>query len=197
MKVNVKTGAQTPFFIACSYRYPDTIRVLLHSNADPNVLHSAPGNSEPTSERGHTALHAWTKQQRPWLQGYSRLGELDPEATTECFKLMMKAGANIHQVDINGDTTIHHAIDSVAMRLLLDAGANPNAINDNGETVLHLCQDQAVVQLLLEEGKVDTSLKTHRDGHTPLISLLSNDIFPVQAAENALRLLEFGADASG
>jgi ankyrin repeat protein len=111
---------------------------------------------------------------------------------------MMKAGANIHQEDINGNATVHHAIDAVAMRLLMDGGANPNAINDNGETVLHLCQDQAVVQLLLEEGKVDTSLKTHRDGHTPLISLLSSEnIFPVQATENALRLLEFGADASG
>jgi hypothetical protein len=36
----------------------------------------------------------------------------------------------------------------------------------------------------------------HCDGHTPLISLLSNEIFPVQA-ETVLRLLEFGADASG
>ena len=44
---------------------------------------------------------------------------------------------------------------------------------------------------------MDTPLKTHRDGHNPLITLLSNDIFPVQAAENALRLLGFGADASG
>ena len=52
---------------------------------------------------------------------------------------MTKAGVNIHQVDINGDTTIHHAIDNVVMRLLLDAGANSNAINDNGETVLRLC----------------------------------------------------------
>jgi ankyrin repeat protein len=107
-----------------------------------------------------------------------RLGELDPEATTECFELMMKTGANIHQEDMNGSTAVHHTIGALAMRLL-DTGANPNAIKGKGETVLHLCPDQAVVQLFLEEGNMDTSWKTHRDGHTLLISLLSNDIFPV------------------
>jgi len=96
VKVNAKTGAQTPLKIACSYRDTETILVILHASVDPNVLHGVPGNSEPTSERGYTALHAWAKQQRPWLQGYGKLGELDPEATTECFELMMKAEANIH-----------------------------------------------------------------------------------------------------
>src|ERR1700743_2723434 len=112
---------------------------------------------------------------------------------------MLKANANLHQVDERGNTPLHYANDAVTVRLLLNAGADINAVNSDGETLMHICKpvnhhihaDKAILHVLLQETDVDITKKTRLDGYTPLLASLSRE-----HVESTLLLLDFGADAT-
>jgi ankyrin repeat protein len=109
---------------------------------------------------------------------------------------MREAGANVNQLDINGNTALNYAYDVMALRLLLDAGTDPTIINDARETLLHGHDNLDIVRFVLEEGNIDLNLRTKADGYTPLLETLSQKWSGKASAVKALLLLVFGADAS-
>jgi ankyrin repeat protein len=80
---------------------------------------------------------------------------------------LLKAGANLNDVDLSGDTALHFSTyhgKFDATKLLIEAGANPNAINNNGQTPLHQCgrateiNAHRICVYLLENGaKIDVA----------------------------------------
>jgi ankyrin repeat protein len=188
--VDAEHGSTTPLVIACSNRDSKMVRLLLEAKADPNIHDSTSGigTSRPPgkTKRGYTALHAWASASG--CRYRSQACDIDPEEINTCFQLLLESGANLHQIDIEGNTALHHAFDAAALRILLAAGLDPNAVNDKGETLLHICRDENMVRILIEKFKADTTLKRHRDIVPSLTSIPTT---------NALRLLELGADATG
>jgi ankyrin repeat protein len=186
--------ARTLLYAACANRDPNVIKLLLEAGADPNTLMHDKSDRADVSGRGYSAIHALASS-RPvhgsGVWGYWSTEE-DAERTVEAFDLMIQAGANIHQVDPQGNTALFHAIDTVTTRILLEKGADTSLLNDKGETLLHCHLKADIIQALLEEGAVDTSQKSPKHGYTPLLSALAGG-----SVEKALLLLEFGADATG
>lgn len=189
VQVNEKVFDTPPLLSVCGHRDVRSVRCLLAAGADPNLRHREPWPPlPPNSDRGYAALHCWAARTK-YPGHLNSVGHpCDVAATEECFQLLIGAGADIHQRDPGGNTPLHLAKDTLAARLLVDTGADPNALNDRGETPLHHCRDKAIVQFLLEESKASTNTKT---GDAPLLTFIKTGHI-----ENALMLLEFGADAT-
>ncbi|KAF2179894.1 hypothetical protein K469DRAFT_753758 [Zopfia rhizophila CBS 207.26] len=90
------------------------------------------GSGSVKRDKGYTALHRLAMWGDVWSghRFHHRSEELDVEAITECFALMLKTGARVHHINGRGNTALHHASDAVAVRLLLDAGDDTNAVNN-------------------------------------------------------------------
>ncbi|KAK2685916.1 hypothetical protein QWA68_016072 [Fusarium oxysporum] len=52
------------------------------------------------------------------------------EVVTECFKLVLDAGADVNHVDSAGNTPLYEVQTSLVAQLLLNSGADPNARNN-------------------------------------------------------------------
>ncbi|KAF2468345.1 ankyrin [Lindgomyces ingoldianus] len=190
-------------YTACACRNPKIIKLLLHAGANPNIVYHDSRRREvsdilnesdfeptistkPSTERGYTALFALA----------SGGDSLLTVAHASRFKLLLHAGANVNQVDSKGNTALAYTYDVLAMRCLLDAGTDPTVANDASETLLHGHTKMDILRLVLEETNLDVNIRTNEEGYTPLLKTLSHTYAESTAAEKALLLLEFGADAS-
>ncbi|KAI1172127.1 ankyrin [Nemania sp. FL0916] len=147
-------------------------------------------------------INATTTREETWA--YSR--HVDSENTLlerfiECFGLLVKAGANVNQVDFRGNTLLHHTApwifhrDNAAalvgvVRILLDAGIDPNAANVEGERLLYHCREAKVLRELLAHGAVDVNQRL-ATGSTALLTALRDG-----RVDFVELLIEYGADMS-
>lgn len=96
VKVDELFQEQTPLYIACSKRNAKIIKLLLEANADPNTLVEEPGRTgflRAPPGRGQTGVHGLARWRSIRSTSWPyKTEELDPEATTECFNLMIKPG---------------------------------------------------------------------------------------------------------
>jgi hypothetical protein len=133
---------------------------------------------------------------------------LHPEFVT----LLLECGANITDVDPNGETPLHRCADirqapskpaAKMAHLLLDRGADPNARNWDDVTPLHQAvraRNLAVVELLLARG-ADPNARDKNRGSTPLRRAVTGTGAGGTAGTDDLMapltriLLEYGADS--
>lgn len=88
-------GKMTPLYMACAARDPALIRELLAAGANPNVLHRDHyGQREADQEFGYNALHALASRGGDFYHTTANNNEVSEEETTECFNLVIAAGAN-------------------------------------------------------------------------------------------------------
>ncbi len=69
----------------------------------------------------------------------------------ELVELLLKAGANTGQSDLNGSSALHYAVSSKNIRLLhlvLPATANPDPVNSEGRTPLLLAAENGTVDMI-------------------------------------------------
>ncbi|CAI6336777.1 unnamed protein product [Periconia digitata] len=182
--------------VACRGRDSKTIKILLEAGADPNTR--IPGNSYyprvSAEDPGYTAIHALAKSSRTGTGG---IYGGDPSAsvleeTIEAFELLIRAGADVHHVDGDGDNALDHASDGVTARILLDAGVSPYHVHKREGNLLHRHFNLDVLRHLLERAEINTSQKLTYWESTPLLKSLKDG-----HVEKALLLLEFGADVTG
>lgn len=193
--VNSRERSRTLLYVACSNRDAQSIKILLKAGADPNIKIKGyyRKNKEP-EDSGYTALHALAHMGCVLNGGnYNGNSSNHPlEETMEAFELILKAGANVHQLDLQGQNALFHACDGVATKILLDAGVSPYLINQDGENLLHKHYNLDILQQLLENAKIDSSLKLPYWETTPLLKSLNDS-----SVRKALLLLQFGADCTG
>ncbi|KAF2448129.1 ankyrin [Karstenula rhodostoma CBS 690.94] len=191
----------TPLYSACTVRDSRLIRKLLAAGADPNILHESadfmPTKSEHT-DRGYNALHALANRGGRYIPSTSEVSE---EETRECFRLVIAAGGDVHQVDWKNSTPLHEARDKVAARCLIEAGADINAKNRDGETPLHLLSDVDILEALADFFDINT--KSSGSEQTLLMRALDQKISigthrgtEKQEFAKALKLIDLGADVS-
>jgi ankyrin repeat protein len=157
--------------VACSHRDLSTMKVLLAAGAGVN----------------HFQLHALVRS----------TGAQDSEDLTECFKLLLEAGADVHQQDPASrfNTPLHMAADVITASILLEAGADIEAENRDKGTPLHTCTDVSVLHMLVNVGNADLE-KTDSSGRTPLLKSMSNQLLPNTDVEVILALIELGANVN-
>lgn len=115
----------------------------------------------------------------------------------EVVGFLLEQGADVHALDANGETSLHHAASApraaqACCRRLLDAGANVHARDHRGTSPLHCAAVRrgavSVCQLLLARGADPNSRSL--SGRTPLIAAAEFD----HTAPLAAVLLQAGAD---
>ncbi|KUL86888.1 hypothetical protein ZTR_05366 [Talaromyces verruculosus] len=142
--VNFLNKGRSPLSKAASGDYPEVVRLLLESSADPDFV---------DSEQRYTALH-----------------QAVFKGNLQTVTILLHRMANPNSLDENNWTPLHHAVhrnQTQMTELLLDHGADLNIQTLMKETVLHLAVgDPEIVKILLERG---ASLKAlDYDGRTPL-----------------------------
>lgn len=72
------------------------------------------------------------------------------EDSEKIARLLIESGANISELDANGNTLLHQIIENrdliyksseVIVKALIDQGLNVNAQNNDGDTPLHLAKN--------------------------------------------------------
>jgi ankyrin repeat protein len=166
--LHVRYGSQNFLSIACSHRDLSTIEVLLAAGAGVN----------------HYQLHALVRSTEAQ----------DPEKSMRCFKLLLEAGADVHQQDPNSyfNTPLHMATDVIAASMLLEAGANIEAENKRKGTPLHTCTDVSVLRMLVNVSNSNLE-KTNSSGLTPLLESMSSTVVSGDV-EVILALIDLGAN---
>lgn len=108
-------------------------------SGDPRSAHSPPDRFDFSGAEG---------------RGQAR-NSADTEATEQVFRMLMAAGADLHQrmaVTDNSSSAFHYARDVVAARLLVEEGGlDPGIANERGETLLGLTRDRATVAYILDK----------------------------------------------
>ncbi|KAH6691374.1 ankyrin repeat-containing domain protein [Plectosphaerella plurivora] len=199
INVNAKTASTTPLYKACTLRDARSIRLLLKAGADPNKIHKRGGDGRKGDKRkGWNVLYALAGARSYSLSGIP-LDKVnrDSENTRLCFRLVLDAGANVHLVDWENRTALHHAKDATAAECLLEAGVNANAVNLSGETLLHFTMDVDIIRALAT--RVDVNAKsqvTPHCGQSPLIITLKDPYSNRSKIAKACCLLDLGADAT-
>lgn len=143
------------------------LETLLQLGVSPNTVNA----------KGRTPLHLFCE---------SITTKLYP---TEHIDILVNAGANLNQVDSDGNAPIHYAVknNAVVLERLLQVGANPNTRNQDGQTVLHIyCADPSALSLL-SSTKSKPKRKSTNNAET------QNDIDKVQS-EIATMLYSKGSD---
>ncbi|CAH0046253.1 unnamed protein product [Clonostachys solani] len=104
---------------------------------------------------------------------WASLGE-----SSETVKHILEKGGDkyINKQDVQGWTPLHVAVNKKALdiaRCLLEhPGINPNIMNEDGLTAVHLavlCESVSLVRLLLRHFAIDCTIKSNKDGKTPLM----------------------------
>jgi len=115
--------------------------------------------------------------------GYSPIHAAAAYGHHELLQLLVNAGADIHQRDVDGDTPLHHCDNPATAELLLSLGASPLIANNQGVTApqLHLADEEdAMVEFwrskgILEAGPIITAcpedFPDHKDFETHIESI--------------------------
>lgn len=90
----------------------------------------------------------------------------------ELFKLLVKAGWDINEIDSNCETALMYALrggDTLAAGILIECGAKPDFVNKQGETALHLAvkRDDPAAVIHLLKANADRNIRD-RNGKTAL-----------------------------
>lgn len=192
------TRNEACLFAACRNADSEMIRLLLDAGADPNITYDGRGAWEG---RGDNAFSFLVKGVLMGFGSRRIENENTPlENFAECFGLLVKAGANVNQVDFRGNTLLHHLTSGLnfedkaalvgIMRILLDASVDPNAANVLGKRPLDHCRDIELLRELLAHGAVDVNQRL-ANGSTALLMALKNG-----QADFVELLIEHGADVS-
>ena len=185
-------GGLTALAVACSWRNPAVIRLLLRAGANPNTVTSTKYRKDtPLLTLVHwSALPSYP--QRATSAGEKAVAEYGPERKVECLELLIEAGADLNSLDNRGDSALHLAeADPAVCRRLLDAGADPNIANGNGETLLYRTTQPDIVRLLLSDPSIDLETKVKGSECTPLLNALRSS-----KPQIAALLIEAGADVA-
>ena len=116
------------FFKALTEMQPEAVRAFTDAGMSPNYSFAR------VSGRSPLMLLFFLGQACP-------AGEPTPEATRNIVKALIAAGADLNQVDENGNTALMFAADKcdrVTVRLLISAGAKIGLLNKGGLTALEM-----------------------------------------------------------
>ncbi len=184
-----------PLFVACSKRDLQTIKVLIAAGAKTNHPEHRSGGKVHRKLSPLYALSAFEN----YISSSSMVRpvntDFDPEDTRECFSLLIKAGANVHELNADIGTPLHVARDSVAAAALLSAGADANQLNRRNESPAHVCGNIDVLRVLVEVGQADLET-SDSSGQTPLLKILQSSNGHWPDCPTALQLLDLGACGS-
>jgi len=97
---------------------------------------------------------------------------------------MLKEGADVNSVDMDGNTALHWAVWfrlDILVGQLLERGAQPDARNAAGESPVHWAAKASSLQAIQAMMRGDHGMLSHRDcdGLTPFIILAQNDNSPI------------------
>lgn len=110
----------TPLMCASNCLQVDMIRLLLAGGADPAFT------TTDTTKKGYSSIHFWANSA-------TRSGGTDSDKAEAALKLLLDAGASVHEKTGHGDTPLHFARDKQTVQILLSYGANPLIRNKRGE----------------------------------------------------------------
>ena len=174
--VNASNKAnETALLIACRKRNIDAMKVLLHSEANPNIadvkgdtlLHSVIQN-HLSNETLQSIIDHGVDVNAINNDGESALLLACKTGQKISLSLLLRSGADPNIVDIYDDTCLHKVVnreyDQETLQMFLDHGAPVNATNKNHETAYMLACDQ---------GNIDAMFALLKAGADPGIN--SND----------------------
>ena len=166
----VNQDGDTPLLLACSTAQADTVRLLLHAKADPNIAYID----------GNASLHA----------------AIAADCNKETVLEIINYGADVNAVNKRGRTALllgcfFRQLDLV--KVLLKAGANPSIDDEEGFSCLHAAIDgrcsKDTLQALIHHGaRIDA---TRKDGTNALLRACSTG-----HSESVRFLLEAGTDVN-
>lgn len=120
----------------------------------------------------------------------------DFKSDHKSLELLLKAGANVHTRDFEGNTPLHLARDDQTVELLLAYGADINSLNFKGQTPFHTASmhtNLPGINLMLAAGA--NAEARDLEGNTPLYLVCkTKDSHPQLKIKAAKALLDKGAD---
>ena len=130
----------TPFGLAAKYVDLDILRVLAATDGVDPALALDTGETPLMLAAGAGWRQGrWDRRDRAALFPQVFRDAQNESGTLEAVRLVMELGADVHAVDENGDTVLHHVVgtgfDSV-VEFLVSAGAKLDATNTRGLTPL-------------------------------------------------------------
>ena len=138
----------TPLHLAIFYSSPEITKILLSSNADPNISDTALTKKSPlhfavllpSDEIARLLLGSGAKVDALDSNGDQPIHSvIDNIQSLDCLDLLVTQGANINADGCNAFTPLQKAEflgNETTVRTLLLKGANPNLINTNGTALL-------------------------------------------------------------
>ena len=151
---------RTVLMAAAASGYPEMVREVLKSKADPNLSATPPPPpcTEEMKKNDNCGEFAEGDGQTALLEAVSQSDyDVPPEGMdrTEVIRLLLAAGADVNHRDKQGNTALMLCRDDVEqVELLLKAGADPNIRNLEGETALSKSYDEEIKQILIKHGAV-------------------------------------------
>ncbi|CAM9800119.1 unnamed protein product [Ectocarpus fasciculatus] len=194
-------SGDTPLDLAAKKGHVDTVQRLIRQGARLNArdadgcttLHKTAAENEPYVIDALVAAGAEVDVTLPEI-GYTPLHVASIDECSEAACSLLKHGASISTVDINGQTPLHLASDGTSgeiINTLLEGGADKHTLSDDGQAPLHVAAKSgslAVIQALLAAG-ANVNLPTDKDGSSALsIAALNGH------ADVAEVLIRHGAD---
>jgi ankyrin repeat protein len=206
------------FFNAVNYRYIDSLEKILVAGFDPNVIVNNPMASSGESALlvklidsrypNNSDLTDETKVIELLLKFGSDitvandkdLGLLHLAAKNsrlELVDILLSYGINKNAVDTYGQTAAFHAEDVATLTFFLDRGIGSLEDREKwGLTLLHESVNGIYSKLDLVQylsGRVDVNSKDNK-GNTPIWTLIKNKNLALDIEEQAIALIEQGAD---
>ncbi|KAH8660260.1 ankyrin repeat-containing domain protein [Xylariales sp. PMI_506] len=202
VNVNAMSPFGTPLYQACGNPDAATILTLLDAGADPriglveqNPYHTLLINGKRPAPmfvmHGSRSFQPSCIHELFKMTPHGSPHRIPPEDLTAVLSAFLRAGADIREINSQGQTLLHGAVGTpVLLRLLLDAGADANCTDRNGIAPLHLVRNKDCMMLLVEQGHADINLQ-RPDGSTPLLCMLEHN-----NEELVSKFLEYGPDCS-
>ncbi|KAK3898380.1 ankyrin-2 [Staphylotrichum tortipilum] len=194
--VNVPVDGDTALFNACRRGDIESIEALVLAGANAGVV--CPGHPDLYTYLEARYLEGYYRTRGPAMPPLAAFciavskrlyGDDDDGHDTDDngdrrpvmergLELLLRAGANLEQLDTAGRPPLHLATNRPAlMRLLLRLGADPNAEASDGGTLLHAlvhghsrtARVWDMITLLVNEAHADINKRRRSDGKTPVM----------------------------